>query len=80
MSRFGHDEHSGSFEGVGTGVDTKVDVVCIVLVMEIDVLVIVGVLWQTVWLGSSKISCNVAEWARPATKNARKRLRIMIQV
>lgn len=81
VSRFGHDEHSGVFEGVGTGVDTEVGVVCTVFVVGIDVVVVVGVSWQAVGSnsGPSRISCNVAAWARQATKNARKGLRSMVQ-
>lgn len=79
VSRFGHDEPSGALEGVGTEVDAEVGVVCTVFVVGNDGIVVVGFSWQTVWLGSLRISCNVAAWARKATRKARKGLRSMVQ-
>lgn len=60
VSRFGHDEHSGVFEGVGAGIDTEVSVVCTVFVLGIDVVVVVSGSWQAVGWWPSRISCNVA--------------------
>lgn len=82
VSRSGLDEHFGGVgaggAGVGTGSGAK-GVVGNGLVVGTTTEVVVGVSWQAVGLGSSRISWKVAALAREAVRKTRKEQRSMVQ-